>query len=108
MIELHWNTVAEREVTRSNKENIEARNCCDLIDALHCLTILDLKRQETFLIRVLYMLTRICKSPIRVRSGAVEAALPKWWKAHPIHPLPSLLGAPAMRNHDSIRAEFES
>ena len=74
VIELQRNAIAQRQVARSDKQEIEARHCGDLVDTLHGLAIFDLQRKKDFSIRMLDMFASVRKSPVGVRARAVQSA----------------------------------
>ena len=107
MIEFQGHSITESQVTGSDKEKVESGNRGNLIDAFDRFAILDLKRKKYFFIGMFYVLTSIGKPPIRVCARSIEAAPAQRRKTNPIHPLPSLLRAPAMRDHDPIGAKLQ-
>ena len=107
MIEVKWYSIAQREIGGANEKEIESRHSRNLIDGFDGLTILDLKGQEYFFIRMLQVLMCIGKTKIRIGASAIEAALSNWGEARPLDPLPCLPGASNVRNHQSVGAEFK-
>jgi hypothetical protein len=107
MSELQRHAVAECQIARSDEKDIEARNRGDFLDGLHRLTIFNLQSQKYLFISVSDVLASICETPVGIGSGAIQAAPAEGREAHPVHPLPGLSGAAAVRHHDSVRPKFK-